>query len=141
MWREQSFFYSGPYLVWYPLELNYRYGTIPCEEWVFNPAVILKTFNPSIQEAEAHRSFWVWIQCVFQRDFQDIQGYTEKPCLRQNKTKQNKQMGFYYSNIWAEPEKPVIICMTLETVLHFFIMQSNTSRHWAGYWNMKMWLW
>jgi hypothetical protein len=37
--------------------------------------------------------FWVWGQPGLQSEFQDSQGYTEKPCLRkQNKTKQkNKQ--------------------------------------------------
>jgi hypothetical protein len=34
--------------------------------------------------------FWVWGQPGLQSEFQDSQGYTEKPCLKQNKTKQNK---------------------------------------------------
>jgi hypothetical protein len=36
---------------------------------------------------------WVWDQPGLQSEFQDSQGYTEKPCLektKQNKTKQNK---------------------------------------------------
>ena len=40
------------------------------------------------QEAEAGR-FWVQGQPGLQSEFQDSQGYTEKPCLK--KTKQNKQ--------------------------------------------------
>jgi hypothetical protein len=36
--------------------------------------------------------FWVRGQSGLQSEFQDSQGYTEKPCLKtkQNKTKQNK---------------------------------------------------
>jgi hypothetical protein len=31
--------------------------------------------------------FWVWGQPGLQSEFQDIQGYTEKPCLKKPKTK------------------------------------------------------
>jgi hypothetical protein len=47
-------------------------------------AVVVHAFNPSTQEAETG-------QPGLQSEFQDSQGYTEKPCLeKQNKTKQNK---------------------------------------------------
>jgi hypothetical protein len=41
--------------------------------------------------------FWVWGQPGLQSEFQDSQGYTEKPCLKKqtNKAKTNKQ------KIWA----------------------------------------
>jgi hypothetical protein len=39
------------------------------------------------QEAEAGGSLWVQGQSGLQSEFQDSQGYTEKPCLE----KQNKQ--------------------------------------------------
>jgi hypothetical protein len=52
--------------------------------------VVAHAFNPSTWEAEAGRflsSRPVWSTS----EFQDSQGYTEKPCLeKQNKTKQNK---------------------------------------------------
>jgi hypothetical protein len=36
--------------------------------------------------------YWVWGQPGLQSEFQDSQGYTEKPCLKkQNKTKTKKQ--------------------------------------------------
>jgi hypothetical protein len=36
--------------------------------------------------------FWVWGQPGLQSEFQDSQGYKEKPCLEKNKNKQtNKQ--------------------------------------------------
>jgi hypothetical protein len=54
-------------------------------------AVVAHAFNPSTWEAEAGGSLadlWVKGQPGLQSEFQDSQGYTEKPCLRkQNKTK------------------------------------------------------
>jgi hypothetical protein len=52
------------------------------------PGVVAHAFNPSTREAEAggflsSRPAWST------HEFQDSQGYTEKPCLE--KTKQNKQ--------------------------------------------------
>jgi hypothetical protein len=35
--------------------------------------------------------FWVRGHPGLQSEFQDSQGYTEKPCLEKQKTKQNKQ--------------------------------------------------
>jgi hypothetical protein len=35
--------------------------------------------------------FWVPGQPGLQSEFQDSQGYTEKPCLKKQKTKQNKK--------------------------------------------------
>jgi hypothetical protein len=43
-------------------------------------------FNPSTQEAEAGR-FLVRGQPGLQSEFQDSQGYTEKPCLEKTKNK------------------------------------------------------
>ena len=36
-------------------------------------------------EAESGGSLWVWGQLGLQNEFQDIQDYTEKPCLGRNK--------------------------------------------------------
>ena len=33
--------------------------------------------------------FWVWGQPDLQSEFQDTQGYTEKPCLKKNKKERN----------------------------------------------------
>jgi hypothetical protein len=45
------------------------------------------TFNPTTQEAQAGSS-----QLGLQSEFQDIQGYTEKPCVKKQTNKQtNKQ--------------------------------------------------
>jgi hypothetical protein len=38
--------------------------------------------------------FWVWGQPGLQSEFQDSQGYTEKPCLEKTKTTTTKQISF-----------------------------------------------
>jgi hypothetical protein len=52
-------------------------------------AVVAHAFNPSTWEAEAGR-FLSSRQPGLQSEFQDSQGYTEKPCLEKPETKQNK---------------------------------------------------
>ena len=51
-------------------------------------------FNPSIQEAEAGTSLWVWDQPGLQQiAFQDIQdSYTEKPCLEKEQQQKTLQV-------------------------------------------------
>jgi hypothetical protein len=44
--------------------------------------VVAYTFNPRTWETEADRCLWVQEQPGLQSNFQDIQGYTEKPCLK-----------------------------------------------------------
>ena len=56
-------------------------------------AVVTQAFNPSTWEAEAGRSLSsrpAWSQS----EFQDSQGYTEKPCLekQQQQQQQNKKL-------------------------------------------------
>ena len=51
------------------------------------------TFDPSAQEAEKRQAdFWVWGQPGLQNEFQDSQGYTEKPWLKKpNQTKKTQK--------------------------------------------------
>jgi hypothetical protein len=53
--------------------------------------MVAHTFNPSTREAEAG-------QPGLQSEFQDSQGYTEKPCLEKpkKKEKKNKEVGWLY---------------------------------------------
>jgi hypothetical protein len=54
---------------------------------------VVHTFNPSTCEAEAG-GFLSWGQHGLRSEFQDSQGYTEKPCLKKQqktKAKTNKQ--------------------------------------------------
>jgi hypothetical protein len=56
--------------------------------------VVVHAFNPSTWEAEAGR-FLSRGYPGLQSEFQDSQGYTEKPCLEKtnnNKTKQTKKI-------------------------------------------------
>ena len=48
-------------------------------------------FDPSIQEAEAGGSLCVGGQPNLHREFQDTQGYMEKPCLKKPKKKKKKK--------------------------------------------------
>jgi hypothetical protein len=49
------------------------------------PGVVTHAFNPSTREAEAGG------QPCLQSEFQDSQGYTEKPCLKKTKKKRKKE--------------------------------------------------
>jgi hypothetical protein len=59
--------------------------------------MVAHAFNPRIWEAEAGGFLSSRPACL-QREIQDSQGYTEKPCLKkkQNKTKQKKKIFFYH---------------------------------------------
>jgi hypothetical protein len=65
--------------------LSNLYFTAPVfKVWTW-PGVVAHTFNPSTREAEAGR-FLSWGQPGLQSEFQDSQGYTEKPCLETTTT-------------------------------------------------------
>jgi hypothetical protein len=55
----------------------------------FCRAVVTQAFNPSTQEAEAGR-FLSSRQPGLQSEFQDRQGYTEKPCFENKQTKKKE---------------------------------------------------
>jgi hypothetical protein len=48
--------------------------------------MVAHTFNPSTQEG-GQADFWVLGHPGLQSDFQESQGYREKPCLKKNKIK------------------------------------------------------
>jgi hypothetical protein len=55
--------------------------------------VVVQAFNPSPREAEAG-GFLSLRPAGLKSEFQDSQGYTEKPCLeKQNKTNKQKKIG------------------------------------------------
>jgi hypothetical protein len=69
--------------------------------------VVAHAFNPSTWEAEAG-GFLSLRPDGLQSEFQDSQGYTEKPCLKnkkQNKTKNKKNPKNKQTNKQKEPTK------------------------------------
>jgi hypothetical protein len=53
--------------------------------------VVVHTFNPSTGEAEAGGFLSFEAILVYKSEFQDSQGYTEKPCLEKPKKKKKKK--------------------------------------------------
>jgi hypothetical protein len=56
---------------------------------VHEPGVVVHAFNPSTWEAEAGR--FLSSKPAWSTEFQDSQGYTEKPCLEKQKKKKKKK--------------------------------------------------
>jgi hypothetical protein len=94
--------------------LNMRTHSYPCpDNWVFfktqekkvkfhfqrylRPGVVAHAFNPSTLEAEAGGFLSSRPACL-QSEFQDSQGYTEKPCLEKSK-KKSCQAGTHLSQL------------------------------------------
>ena len=48
--------------------------------------MVAQDFSPSTREAEAGGFLWVWGQPAQQTKLQDSQDYTEKACLKKQKT-------------------------------------------------------
>jgi hypothetical protein len=73
--------------------------------------------------------FWVWGQPGLQSEFQDSQGYTEKPCLEnhnqtkpnQNKTKQNKKNGSHRTGEMTQQLRALTALLK--------VLSSNPSNH------------
>ena len=55
--------------------------------------VMVHAFNPRRQRQE---DLWVWGQPGLQNEFQDRQGYAEKPYLKKPKSKQKKKISLKY---------------------------------------------
>ena len=49
--------------------------------------MVAHIFNPSMQEADADESLWVRDKFDLHKEFQNSQGYVEKPCHKQTKKK------------------------------------------------------
>jgi hypothetical protein len=61
--------------------------------------VVVHAFNPNTQEAEAG-GFLSSRQPGLQSEFQDSQGYTEKPCLEKPKKKKKKKINVLKEGKW-----------------------------------------
>jgi hypothetical protein len=71
------------------LKLIYINGYTITKKIKIQPGVVAHTFNPSTREAEAGG---VRGQPGLQSEFQDSQGYTEKPCLEKTKKKKKTKI-------------------------------------------------
>jgi hypothetical protein len=63
-----------------------QWAQAPCQQNKKKKLSSVKVKNEGIQA-----DFWVRGQPGLQSEFQDSQGYTEKPCLEKQKQKQNKK--------------------------------------------------
>ena len=57
------------------------------------PGVVAHNFNPSTQETESGRFLSLRPAYALQSEFNDSQGYTEKPCLENLKKKRLASVG------------------------------------------------
>jgi hypothetical protein len=62
--------------------------------------VVAHAFNPSTWEAEAGGFLSLKVSLVYKSEFQDSQGYTEKPCLE--KPKKKKTQKTKKTKLWRE---------------------------------------
>jgi hypothetical protein len=74
-------------------------------------AVVAHAFNPRQRQAD----FWVWGQPGLQSEFQDSQGYAEKPCLRKKKKRNPDVWNFYLDTMMDIYEDYFINTFYLQT--------------------------
>jgi hypothetical protein len=60
---------------------GFRYS---CDQIGGEPGVVANAFNSELRR-KRQVDLWVWDQPGLQSEFQDNQGYTEKPCLKKKK--------------------------------------------------------
>jgi hypothetical protein len=68
--------------------------------------VVVHAFNPSTREAEA--GGFLSSRPAWSTEFQDSQGYTEKPCLKKTNKQTNKQ-----TSLSPSPEEVSVVFISL----------------------------
>jgi len=95
---------------------------VSCQAWWCMPLI------PALGR-QRQADFWVRGQPGLQSEFQDSQGYTEKPCLKnktkQNKTKQNKTKK--WCNLWA----PGTVFYSYFILANFSLESASTHSYWG----------
>jgi hypothetical protein len=74
---------------WSSVQKKKAFRTFLPQNCKSSPAVVTHAFNPSTWEAKAGR--FLSSRSGLQSEFQDSQGYTEKPCLEKNKKTKTKK--------------------------------------------------
>jgi hypothetical protein len=74
--------------------------------------MVAHTFNPSTPEAEAGGSLRMWGQPGLQNEFQDSQGWAEKPHLKKQNTKQTIQQT---KMVWGFKSSEVLVSVINKT--------------------------
>jgi hypothetical protein len=102
--------------------------------------MVTQSFNLSTWEAKAGRSLWVQGQPGLQSEFQDSQGYTEKPCLGKTERKTNRQKRKVHSfstlfpdksTLWSPHELPISSNMLCVYWWFWESFQCNSDWPWA----------
>jgi hypothetical protein len=84
-------------------------------QWWYKPLI------PALgrqRQKQRQADFWVWSQPCLQSEFQDSQGYTEKPWLEKTKTKQPHLASSFFSSAGDSSE-------TSDCRLHCFLKITN----------------
>jgi hypothetical protein len=71
--------------------------------------------------------FWFRGQHGLQSEFQDSQGYTEKPCLKNQKTKRKQTKNKKRSTEIGNSKKSLVFCWYQDRLSFFFILILSTS--------------
>jgi hypothetical protein len=91
---------------------------------LFCQAVVVHAFNPSTWE-ERQADFWVWGQPGLQSEFQDSQGYTEKPCLKKKHKQTNKKISLLSNQNRNATLSPLTFCQ----LVFFFILTLSINKY------------
>lgn len=96
---------------------------VKCSEPDLKPqqalGLVAHAFNPTIQMAEAGWFLWVWGQSHLHSEFRDGQSYVERTCLKNPKTKPNKQTKNMACFILCMEAKFKIMCTRLSVCVYW----------------------
>jgi hypothetical protein len=95
------------------------------------PSMMVWVFNPSTREAEAGGFLWVRSQPGLQSEYQDSQGYTEKPCLKQQQKQTQIKVG---SDERANEQQP-LASVENHTCTHVCTHTEHINAH--TWWELK----
>ena len=110
------------YRVYYRTCILYKCLYIYARQWWHTPLILALGRQRQVD-------FWVPGQPELQSEFQDSQGYTEKPCLG-NQKQTNKQKCLYISSILKNIYWFLCACMFCEHISVYHMPDKSRRRHW-----------